>query len=75
MQHERQAIFDALDDLPLNEKLAHLVWSCLVDDPQASCEILIEVALIAAKRLRPDQQTAVCWYLSEAKTELEAKWN
>jgi hypothetical protein len=76
MRHDKRAIFDSLDDLPLNEKLAFLVASCLVDDAAVSTEILVDLALVMAKRLpESSQRTRLAWHLNAAATELSAKWN
>jgi len=75
MQHEQQAIYDALDDLPLNEKLASLVLSCLVNDPAISVEIIIDVALVMARHLPADQRARIIWHLTEVAAELDARWN
>jgi hypothetical protein len=78
MRHDQQAIFDQLDDLPLNEKLACLVASCLVDSPAASTEILIDLAMVMARRLEPSQRTRIGWHLNCVAQELGLRardWN
>jgi hypothetical protein len=76
MPHEHDSIQETLRDLPLNEKLAHLVLSLIIEDkPTMSIENLLEVAVIMARHLPPSQQAAVVWYLNAAAAELDAKWN
>jgi hypothetical protein len=75
MRHDQQAIFDQLDNLPLNEKLAFLVASCLVDNPAISVEIIVDLALVMAKHLPVEQKSAVVWHLNNAAEELRARWN
>ena len=77
MSHEHQrAITDALRDLPLTSRLAHLLWSVTVDDNAAlSVEMMLELTLIAARHLEPTQKAAVSWHLANAIAELdEVKW-
>ena len=77
MSHEHQrAITDALRDLPLTSRLAHLLWSVTIDgNAPLSVELMIEVALVAARHLPPTQKASVVWHLNEAAEELKARWN
>ena len=74
MRHDQQ-LQDTLCDLPLRYRLTHLVASLLVDDAQVSVEVLVGVAIIMAKRLPPEKQTAISWHLKEAIEELTTRWN
>ncbi len=76
MSHEhQQAIAAVLRDQPLASRLAHLLYSVTVDDdPVLSIELMIELTLVAARRLPPAQQTAIRWHLSNALSELETVW-
>ena len=73
MRHDQQ-LQDTLCDLPLRYRLTHLVASLLVDDAQISVEILVGVAMVMAKRLPPEKQTAIAWHLNEISAELKTQW-
>ena len=81
MQHDDRSairrVNDTLRDLPLLDRVAALCASLIHEEPRApeALCVLVTVALMLAKHLPPEQQTAVSWYLSEAQSELEAKWN
>jgi hypothetical protein len=76
MSHDRQEIISILADLPISEKLAHLVFSLIVDDkPAVSTEVLIETALVMAQHLPEAERARVVWHLNAAAEEIKARWN
>ena len=71
MRHDQEAIQELLAGLPLNERLAHLALSLLVEDkPAVSIENLLEVAVIMSRHLPKSQRFAVVWHLNAATEEL-----
>lgn len=74
---DARAAIVGLRDFPLITRTIALAATILDNDPRAPSAIayLIAVTKVLAKRLPPEQQTAVTWYLNEAAAELEARWN
>ena len=81
MSHEDktsiQKTNDALGDIPVLDRVAALCASILYEEPAAPFAIcvLVEVATMLTKNLPATQQSAVCWHLQNAITELKTKWN
>ena len=74
MSHDQEVIQELLAALPLNQKLAHLVLSCIVGDAAASVENVAEICVIMAKYVPPEKRAAVIWALQDAANDLSARW-
>lgn len=71
---QHKVIECVLRDLPIRDKLIHLVFALLCDDAAMSVENLIEVSLVMSRRLPPLQRAAAIFQMREACAELEATW-
>jgi hypothetical protein len=75
---EIRRVHEALIGLPLIDRMSALMISAIECEGAATgpgaIAMIIGVAKTMAKFLPPGQQIAVCWYLSEALSELEGKW-
>jgi hypothetical protein len=74
MSPEQEVLQEMLAAVPLNQKLAHLVLSCLVSDAAASVENVAEICVIMAKYVPPEKRAAVIWALRDAANDLSARW-
>jgi len=82
MRHDQQQqiIDEVLRGLPLNQRLAALCASCLVDNPQASIEIMLDVVEIMSRHLKPEQRASLAWFLENLRAEIPSalalrRWN
>jgi hypothetical protein len=62
--------------LPTRYRISHLIASLLFEDKAApSVELMLEIAMMMARRLPVHQQTRIIWLLEEARSELRARWH